>query len=145
MDHESNRLSISEHTLHFVALSECELWRQMPDTSVGLNNKDSDFFRSVDDNSDHGDNCLFSPTHSAAFISDAFSMLCAIEIDSTVAVTEAFDINPHLNIFHREVIQKIIQDNYLDYENIPKIEHDYKMHIRLTSEELISHSPRRLS
>lgn len=30
LDYENNRLSISEHTLHYVAIPECELSKQIP-------------------------------------------------------------------------------------------------------------------
>lgn len=72
-------------------------------------------------------------------------MLCAIEIGNSVPAFESFDISPNLNAFHKEAIQKIIQNNYLKFEHIPKVDHDYCMQMRLTSEDPISYSPRRLS
>lgn len=62
-----------------------------------------------------------------------------------MSVSKTFNLNPKLNVFHEEAIQNIIRNNYLNFENIPKIEHNYEMRIHLTSEEPISYSPRRLS
>lgn len=66
-------------------------------------------------------------------------------IDVRELSSTTFDIDPTLNIFHREAIQKIIQNDYLDLDNIPPVKHDYKVHIQLTSKVPISFTPRRLS
>lgn len=143
VDHKNNRLSISEHTLHLVAISECELCKPVNDVQANKYETNSDIFRVNDIYDDcYGDLTL---DHVNSDNNDEFSMLCAIEIDSNVNISETYEINPHLNSFHREAIRKIIRNNYLNFEKIPKIEHDYKMQIRLTSEDPISYSPRRLS
>lgn len=59
--------------------------------------------------------------------------------------TNKYDINPKLNVFHREAIQKIINDNYSDTSKIPAVKHDYKVQIRLTSDQPMSYAPRRTS
>lgn len=66
-------------------------------------------------------------------------------IDIGAYSSDSLDINPELNVSYPEAIQKIIQDEYLDLENIPQIEHNYEMQIQLTSNIPISFRPRRLS
>lgn len=72
-----------------------------------------------------------------------FSEICNIMIDDTVKIE--YDINSDLNVFHREFIKEIINEHYSDLSNIPARAHDYKIRIRLTSENPISFRPRRLS
>lgn len=68
-----------------------------------------------------------------------------MNIDGNTIYSETFDINPALNVFHREAIEKIIQNDYLDLDNIPAAKHDFKVHIQLSSKVPISFPPRRLS
>lgn len=65
-------------------------------------------------------------------------------IDHSMPSSSKFDINPKLNSYHHKTIQDIIQSNYLDIENIPAIEHNYEMSIKVTSDIPISYKPRRL-
>lgn len=130
---ERNKIRVSNKSLHCVyssdgvsksrALLDCELCRLLPDVCIAncekLECKYSDL---SDDNVDH-----------------------ILAIDITKDNSETFDINPFLNIFHREAIQKIIKNDYLDLDNIQPIEHNYKLQIRLTSDVPISFRPRRLS
>lgn len=67
----------------------------------------------------------------------------AIELDNEFS--ETYDINPKLNSFHREEILKIIEFDYLDLPNIPEVDHNYEVKIKLTSDIPVSLSPRRLS
>lgn len=148
LDSESLNLVISEHILHFVGGSVCELCKPIFCSEIEVNEKKSEDFRVADDHGGHDDHLTFcseNSVHSETNIDNTFSALCAIEIDSRASISETYDINSNLIPEHRKEIQQIIQCNYLNYENIPKIEHDYCMRIRLTSEDPISFSPRRLS
>lgn len=69
--------------------------------------------------------------------------LYAIEIENECS--QPYDINPELKPLVRDEIMKIIKENYELRENIPRIDHDYEMKIRLSSDIPISHHPRRLS
>lgn len=143
---DDNKIRVSEQTLHCVyksfgdksldSFSECELCRRLPNACIT--------------------NCnSVSSENSAKLLSTKISQISNDNIDRSVEKimaidigtlhSDSYDVNPKLNVFHREAIQKIIQNDYLDLDNIPAIEHDYKLHIQLTSNVPISFPPRRLS
>lgn len=145
-DSEKNKIRISNQTLHCVyrsfedknsdLISECELCRRLPNAyiancdSVSTENSRKSLNLKEIESSDDNIDCSIGEI---------------MAIDTSVFCSDSFDINPKLNVFHREAIQKIIKDDYLDLENIPQIEHDYKLHIQLTSNIPISFRPRRLA
>lgn len=56
-----------------------------------------------------------------------------------------YDVDPKLNSFDKKSVSEIIRSDYLNTDNIPIIEHDYKVKLHLTSDIPISYSPRRIS
>lgn len=115
-------------------------------TSVGHSVPDIFFIEAISESSRapfvHDTNSksnAFPSTHIYATDRHIFS------IDSDPLSDGCYNINPKLNPFHRESILKIIDSDYRDLANIPEIPHDFEMKIRLSSDQPINSSPRRLS
>lgn len=70
------------------------------------------------------------------------SEIAAIDIPTHYC---GYDINPDLNAFHRDSLVSLIENNYVEIENIPETSNDYEMKLRLSNDIPISYAPRRLS
>lgn len=65
-------------------------------------------------------------------------------IDFDIA-RDGIDIGREIDSVQRESLLNIVNENYVNWSNIPEIDHNYEMEVRLTSEVPFHYSPRRLS
>lgn len=66
----------------------------------------------------------------------------AIDLDSE---PDGIDIDERLSAPQRGSLTQIIRENYLNWSDIPEIDHDFEMETRLTSDIPFHFAPRRLS